>query len=301
VSNLFAGIDYGGTETKAVVCTPDSWSPVVTSTGPDAPGLRQAEPASWPEVIRAWAERSGGLHTWRGLGIALAVPMVHGIATDRTRKLKGLDGQSLAELSGALHAALGIPVSLVHDGVAALLGEFALDPAAVAGSAGMLTFGKSIGFGWARNGEPLSSPYTSWISHMQLSPTRTPAVPCPGCQQVGCWRSIYQEMKGDAENAKADCLPALLEATAQGIATVLNVLPMDRLFLGGGWTRHNLDAAGIDDASITRINPWSLLLEKLRPRLLIPPESVLHFAGGGTWSGAIGAAWQTQREISSVT
>ncbi len=262
-------------------------------------GLRQADPAAWPDAIRAWADRIGlPVRTWRGVGISLAVPLVRGRASDRTRKLKGLDGVTIRELRAYLSDALRVPVSIVPDGVAALLGEFAANPGAVAGSSGMLTFGHSIGFGWAHDGDALAAPYTSWVSHLQLHREFAPSAgPCPGCGQHGCWRTIYQALKGiDAADPKAESLTPLLEYTAQGVAAVLNVLPMDRLFLGGGWARHNLHPEGIRNDAIKRLRPFDVLLGYLKSRILVEPEGVLRLAAGGAYGGAVGAAWQAYRD-----
>jgi predicted NBD/HSP70 family sugar kinase len=301
VPPLCAGIDAGGNDTKAILCAADGWSLFYPS--PDiqpieTPNLRRLAPESWPNEIIRWASSIGHpVSLWKSLGIALALPLIDGVASDRTRKFLGLDGRSIVKLQEDLHQALGIWVSILHDGAAALFGELAHDPLAVHGSTGILTFGNSIGFGWARDGEPLMTPYTSWVSHVQLCPG-FPLFPatCQGCGRVGCWRSIYQFLKGDKDNPKIEFLPTLLEFTAQGIATVLNVLPMDNLFLSGGWTEHHLNPRAIQNEAVMGLKPFDSLRSFLKSRIVVEPSRIIRLAKGGQYSGAVGAAWYAYRQ-----
>ncbi len=295
--DLFVGIDHGGSETKAALWEADRC--LATGRGAAAPALRELEPARWPQAIRTWADQLGyPVGSWRGLGLSLALPIVRGMILDPTRKFRDLDGLALEELRSALSRGLALPVSIIHDGQAALLGELALAPAGVPGRSGMLTFGKSIGFGWAVDGHIWSGPYTSWVSHLQLCPDGLPgAEPCVGCGQLGCWRVVYQTLKGtDDAHPNADCLDTLLRYTAQGIAGMLNVLPLDRLFLGGGWVAHNLDPRGIRNEAVRRREPYAILMSYLKGRMLIDPASVLQLGKSETYSAAIGAAWHASRE-----
>ena len=231
------------------------------------------------------------------------MPLLEGRVDDKTEKFK-VQGEAILrdvpirEVEEKIRDGGNRKVSVLHDGAAALFGEFAMDPGANKGGVGILTFGRSIGFGWALEGNPVISPYTSWVSHIQLRPTfpfpAGPSVTCPGCKQRGCWRLLYQSLKGDQDDPRIECLRALVEVTAQGISSVLNVLPTNRLFLGGGWTQYNLNEASgcFDDRLKTkRLHPYEDLLRRLKHRICIDPDKVLRFAQRGDESGAIGAAY----------
>ena len=291
VSGRFVvGVDDGQTTTKLVVSDPANWSePVYCETY--KPGLGREHPNNWAETIRRWLERAG-LTEMTALGISLSVPIVRDKMSDPTFKSVGLHGMTLAELQSALSPLL-CPVAPIHDGASQLLGQLAVDSEAAGMAAvGFVAFGGSVGLGFAANGVPLMRPQTSWVSHIQLWRDRPGAAACPGCRQVGCWRGIYQSLKGDQEDPKLDRLSELLDFTAQGVATILTTLPMDRIYLGGNWVSHFVNP-GTCLPAVRRLAPCDALMGHLASRLgaILDPRDIVRFANDQAYSGAVGAAY----------
>jgi len=313
------GIDLGGRLTKVVICQLFGGKFLMRASEEGSKdgslqGLRSTPLISWKEQIDVWIQQHGFQpNEVKGIGISLAVPFLKNKLDDKTEKFKEPQGKPIlrnvpiGDAENAIRGNSDRKVAILHDGAAALFGEIAGNPDAKNGSVGMLTFGRSIGFGWARDGSLLTNPYTSWVSHLQLRPTfpalATNSVTCPGCKQQGCWRLLYQSLKGDGIDPRIECLPALLEVTSQGISSVLNVLPMDRLFLGGGWAQYILnDESDSFDARLKAkaLTPFRELKKSLKPRICIDPEEVLRFAQGGDNSGAIGAAYYALNSLDQV-
>ena len=286
---MILGLDVGQIRTKAAVCDPEKdWAVVFRQIL--TPGLGQQDPSNWAHLIKELLKRAG-LMRLKAIGISLALPIVHARVWDPTEKFLGLAGQSLEQLETKL---LPYRVAFLHDGASAVLGQFAAEQkVACLGAVGFLAFGGSIGFGFTVKGQPLMHPYTSWVSHIQLRPDfQGNTVPCLGCGQVGCWRAIYQCFAGSSEDPKIDQLPDLVEATSQGIAAVSNTVPMDRLYLGGGWATHFLNPETCLP-EVRALDPFDTLLAQLKTRLgaILNPRDLIHFAQGGEYSGAIGAAY----------
>jgi hypothetical protein len=66
MDELFAGIDYGGDETKAVIWDPARRRRVYPPPGPTQiapPGLRGKDPSDWAQLIHDWIAQtcSGGV------------------------------------------------------------------------------------------------------------------------------------------------------------------------------------------------------------------------------------------------
>lgn len=301
----FVGIDYGGDRTKAVIWDSDANSLIYDSVGEDKekpiPNLRKKQPQKWAKVISNWLKRlSFSQNVISGIGISLAVPIVQDVVYNETRKFSNLNRVYISDLEKNLSVQCNKPVSVIHDGTAALFGEFAYDQDAQKGSVGILTFGNSIGFGWAREGNPLMHPYTSWVSHIQLRPEAV-SEKCIRCNQTGCWRTLYKTLRGDKFNYKIEKLSQLVEITTQGIAALLITLPMNRLYLGGGWVKYFLNPSTITNEQIKDKKPFDILVNGLRERIpFINPEELIRFAQGGDYSGAIGAGWSAKRAYINV-
>jgi len=298
METLFLGVDVGLSATKAALCDPKKgWEAVCCHTF--EPGLGAIAPAAWAGAVDSLIEEWG--HTRpRAVGVSLALPMVREQIVDPTQKFCELDGKTVEQLKDELR--LPYPVAVLHDGAAQLLGELAASSdTQLDENVGFLAFGGSIGFGYAMRGTPLTHPYTSWVSHVPIRPaTGDACASCPGCNRVGCWRSLYQSLKGTEADPKTDRLPELLDVTAQGIATVLAILPMHRLFLGGGWTRHFLNPA-TSLLHARELNPYQTLLAELESRLgaILTPRDLIQFARTGAFSAAIGAAWFVAMSLAS--
>lgn len=270
------GIDAGGIGTKVAAVDEATLQRLGTGT---FDSLASEPLSNWMPNLRRWAEAiECPLREVSKIGIAIAVPIVHGKVHEKTGKFSSLKGRNIDEIAGELSRECGgLPVAILHDGAAALLGELAaVDDQHIPRSAGILTFGASIGFGYAWFGEVLVQPYTSWVSHAQLKPD-FPGPFCRACQQRGCWRKVYQAYR-DQEDHRA-----LVEVIAQGTAIVVNTLPLDRLFLGGG----RISTGGPE--------LFDQICCELQPRLLIEPRAVLQPASADKYAGAIGAAFYARR------
>jgi len=292
---LVAGFDAGASATKAVLCDPEKdWAIIYSQTL--CPGLESLHPGDWMRLIRRVLEEAGTSENKVGAtGFSVSLPIVNGTMRDPSHKTQGLDGKTSDQVRKELQAPW--PTDFLHDAASHLMNQIAVDPLASSGTAGLLAFGGSIGLGITVNGEPMMRPWTAWPSHIQLRPGFRDAGPCPACKQEGCWRAIYKSLSGNAEEPKTDRLLDLVEVTAQGIAAVLCVLPMARLFIGGGWAKHFLNPDTCLPA-VRSLQPYNNLMAQLGSRLgeIIEPDRLIRFAQGGEYSGAVGAArfaWQT--------
>lgn len=151
-------------------------------------------------------------------------------------------GWSGFNVRGALSAALGVPVRLQTDVIAAAIGEHRFGAGRGIESLVYLTVGTGIGGGSLVNGEPVSSRLHAEMGHFRAA--RQPDDPfsgvCPfhgDCLEgmaAGPAIAARWGVPGEQLPAGHDAWDLTGRILADGLRTILAVLAPDRVILGGG-------------------------------------------------------------------
>lgn len=290
-----AGIDLGGTRIKMVA---------VTEAGEElrrAVGGTEGSGGGWIERIRAWLaelERElGGPPGWVGLAApGLVARDGRSIAWMRGRleTLQGLDWTERLEL--------GLPVPVVNDAHAALLGEAWLGAARGRRDVMLLTLGTGVGGGALVGGRLLAGHFGrgGHLGHIALDADGAPdIVGTPGSLEdaigdctVGArsggryssTEALVEALRAGDGDAEAVWLRSV-QRLACGIASLINVLDPEMVVLGGGIARAGPDL----------FRPLAGFLDAVEWRPLGSATPVVP-AELGEFAGAYGAARHAMNE-----
>ncbi len=287
------GLDLGGTRLKALAITPEGRELA-----------RETEPSGgrvWQENVRACFDR-----LIARLGMPLAVgAAAPGLASCDERRiafmpgrLPGLEGLDWSDLIPS-----PVPIPVINDAHAALLGEAWLGAAKGEHDVILLTLGTGVGGAILSDGRLLRGHLgrAGHFGHITLDAGGTPdIVNTPGSledafgnhslaiRSGGRYRSteelVADVLRGDAE---ASALWArMVRDLAAGIASLVNVLDPATVLLGGG----------IAEAGDALLTPLSAALDRFEWR---PGGQRVRLARAqlGDWAGACGAAARALQEI----
>jgi len=260
--HLALGVDVGGTKAKYVLIDVANCQVRLQKAIPTFCAMPLDD---WPSYIQT----DDSLQDVGPIAIAIAASHVAG-GVQKTSKFPKLEGQAVSDIEAQLTKVLSRPVRIIHDGTAGHLAALHEDPIRPSSSA-FLAFGTSIGLSLCLNGGFITLPYNCWVSHTQIAPTfafdeRT----CELCNQRGCARSVYKHYIASKDAA------GLAQTMAQLTINLLNTVPLDCVYLGGGV----LASYQLYQQVVQRVKPCVLLDANctLRP---VPKEEI---------AGAYGAA-----------
>ncbi len=243
--NPVAGIDIGGTQIKAVACDADGRQLASVLT----PGEALCG-NGWPESVRealARLDRECGVVIPR---VGIAAP---GLASkdgrsirDMPGRLKGLPGLDWTEFLGR-----EIPVPVLNDAHAALLGEVWCGAARGARDCFMLTLGTGVGGAAMCDGRLLTGRLgrAGHLGHISLDPRGAPdIVRTPGSLEDAIGNhSVSRRTEGrftmtrdlleaaaTGDVEAAEVWEESVRVLAAGIVSLINVLDPEVVVLGGG-------------------------------------------------------------------
>jgi predicted NBD/HSP70 family sugar kinase len=278
------GFDLGGTNCKTWF---DNEEVIISEDD-----LSKANEQILLELIKKWMRYKEDVVA---VGIALSCTLVPEqkdrrilpTSTKFARLAYGAHRGVIGAIEAAWSKELGASVSFLNDGEAAAIDVFVRFKKRLGaedyGNMVIVTLGTSIGVGFIFNGRPYIGPYASRASHILLDPA---GVWCANEGHRGCWKTLVGDqartdlafnmglttdktkmvdVKYLADKARDDSKRAqlffkiLAENIAKGIATIVNIVPVQCVVISGG-----IGKAG------------EILMEPLRERLsrgdLIDPD-----------------------------
>lgn len=299
---LVIGVDVGGTNLRIGVV---DQSQVVWEHRAQADFsrlCRENAPAEALSAILAIMSSAikQGIDRYSGVvAVGVGFPGFIDPITQRVAQSPNLPGLLNIDLAGPLSHTLGIPVLIENDALAASYGEYVLGDANVR-SLVYMGLGTGVGGGAIVDGKPFPGAHgvAMEIGHIIVEPGGRPC----GCGNRGCLEQYasasgvaltYAEMtgksnidsalvarladEGDIKAVAAYCRAA--EVLAQGLASILKVLDVSHVVIGGGLSQ-----------------AWSLMEETFNSRLqqdLIPvlrDRVSVSVSRCGDQAGIIGAA-----------
>jgi glucokinase len=261
VTEYLVGVDFGATNLKAVVATPDG-----------AVVDRHVEPSFVHEGPKSTLRRIGAVVTrfqrrWRVARVGIAVCGPVDRASGALVESPVLPGWRDVPVVAALRESLGPDVVMDNDGNLAILGEWWLGAGERSGIVAGLTLGTGIGGGLIVGGRVFRGA-TGWAGEFgHIAVADGPRCPCGGQGCLGVLASATatllryrsrtgREVAGTAELVRiadggdADAVAALSETVghlAHGVRVLVNTLNPHVVVLAGGmagWGVRLADAVG---------------------------------------------------------
>ncbi len=300
MTDLFLGIDLGGTNTKLGVCTGEG-EVRGTATIP-------TEPERGPEdTIRRMAEAASALRerTGRAKACGSGVPGPLDLERSTLFKATNMPGWVEVPYPGLLGRRLGIPTFMENDANCAAWGEYVAGAGRGTRSLVLYTLGTGVGGGIVIDGQMWvgASGAAGELGHMTIDPRG----PRCACGQNGCveqYASATAVASRYGKGSARDCFDAArrgekdalavvdwaADALAIGLANMTHVLHPEVIVLAGG-----MAAAG--DLLLERVREgvrrrvFPVFLEKIRIELTRVP---------GDDAGWLGAALWAARQVQSI-
>lgn len=248
------GVDIGGTGTRFVALGVDGRVRARRSVAtPPAPLSAHDAGMFFRDAIR---ELLGSALTLSAVGIGVSGPVLAGGRIENPHTLPAFSGLRLAEV---VADALGVPVAVQSDAVAAAIAEASVGAGAGAGALLHVTIGTGIGAAFIRGGVALlgADGIAPEAGHLDLA---DPSAPACYCGRAHCWeqaasRRALQRRAGVTDLAGLDSLAAATgepgadgdrartifddygRALGLGLRNLVQVLRPDRIVLGGGGAR----------------------------------------------------------------
>jgi glucokinase len=309
MTDLFLGIDLGGTNTKLGLCT-EAGEPRGSASIPT-----QADRGPQDTVNRV-AAAARALMDGHGAARACAAGVPGTLDLERRLMVRpvNLKGWSNVPFPEMLGGALGIPTFLENDANCAAWGEFVAGAGRGAGSLALYTLGTGIGGGIVLNADLWigASGAAGEFGHMTVYPGGRP---CP-CGLLGCLeqyasanslarrygKGSSRECFEAARRGEADALAAVdeaAEALSIGVSNVLHVLHPDVIVLAGG-----MALAG--DLLLERVRKgvrdrvFEDYLKRIRIEISQVPGDDAGWLGAGLWAARKVAAPSPIREPTSA-
>lgn len=239
------GLDLGGTQIKALAITPagDTVREHTRENGGD-------EPVSWiagmQEILADWRADLGAAPRFVGL-------CAPGLAARDARSIAFMPGrmEALQGLVWGEALKLDVPVRVLNDAHAALLGEVGCGAAQGARNAVMLTLGTGVGGAILCDGHLLRGHLgrAGHIGHLSLDPDGLPGITgAPGCLEDAIGNCTLPRRTGgrfhdtrallDAvsrgDGAAASVWQASVRALGAGIVSIINAVDPEVIVIGGG-------------------------------------------------------------------
>ncbi|HXX94076.1 MAG TPA: ROK family protein [Planctomycetota bacterium] len=244
MTDLFLGIDLGGTNTKIGLCD-GKGSPRGSLSVPTLPE-RGA-----PDTVRRISEAARTLMGERGQAAACGSGVPGPLDLERQVLLRAnnLPGWSRVPYPRMLGECLGIPTFMENDANCAAWGEFVAGAGRDTRSLVLYTLGTGIGGGIVLGGDLWigASGAAGELGHMTIDPH---GPPCP-CGQIGCveqYASASAVARNYGQGTAKECFEAAqrgnpaaqkavegaTEGLATGLANLIHVLHPDIIVLAGG-------------------------------------------------------------------
>lgn len=283
------GIDLGGTNVKAGLCTPDGRILASDSVPTDA----AKGPADTLRRMAALALRLAGKRRVRACGVGVPGPL----DLERTRIIvaPNLPAWRNVRVPAVLRRHLGVPVVMENDANCAAFGEYRAWPECECFV--LYTLGTGVGGGIVIDGRLWigASGAAGELGHMQIDP-RGPVCGCGrrGCVEVFASANAVAKAAGmSAKDAFASRSPRARKAIARaawglgtGIANLIHVLHPDRVILAGGMAAAGEKLLAPVRAEVRR-RVFPVHLEKIR----------IHASRLGDDAGWLGAAlWAAKKK-----
>lgn len=194
-------------------------------------------PVDAGEILDAVLGLASGLVTGspsRVLGVGVGTP---GIVDEAGRVLSAPNfGWEGLDLAGTMHERLGVPVTVVNDANAAVLGEFTF--AGAAQNALLIRIGKGVGSGLLTDGQLVRGAHLAGgeLGHVTVG---TDGGPRCACGKIGCLEAWLSEAAlaahSDAERpgARAAALHEAGDRLGIALAPVVGVLDISEIILSG--------------------------------------------------------------------
>lgn len=249
--------------------------------------------------------RRSGVDTARVLGVGLAVPGPLDAAHRAVLEPPNLDGWPDVALADVLEERAGIPVVMDNDATAAAIGERWAGGAERAGSFVYVYLGSGVGIGVVLGDQVHRgvSNNAGEIGHVHSGGGRACHCGRRGCLEAYCstraivaaWRDAGATPKGesvadaydelcrraaDGDTAAVRVLRQAATRLGQSLASVVSVLDVDRVVLGGPALRHVAELVRDRVAKVVRDQVWA---SRVRP---VHVQTALI----GEDAGAVGAA-----------
>jgi glucokinase len=293
MTDLFLGIDLGGTNVKLGVCTArgevrgSASLPTDAAKGP-------------PDTIRRMAEAAARLMEKTGRARACGSGVPGPLDLERTILFRAtnMPGWQKVPYPEMLGRALGIPTFMENDANCAAWGEFIAGAGRGTRSLVLYTLGTGVGGGIVINGEMWvgASGAAGELGHMTIDPDGPPC----GCGQNGClevygsatavakrWgRGGAKECFDAARRGDPDALAVVdwaADALAIGLANMTHVLHPEVIVLAGGMAQSSdLLLNKVREGVKKRVFP--VFLEKIRIEASQVPGDDAGWLGAALWA-----------------
>jgi glucokinase len=228
------GIDIGGSRLRAALVDPSGTILARTETITNAsagPETVIAQVVDLVTTVASPADRSA----LAGAGVACPGPL--DTATGRALGIPTLSGFADFPLAARLEAALGLPVALENDGIAAAIGEWQFGAGRGLDNIVYITVSTGIGGGIIADGKPLRGRMgmAGHVGHMTIM---RDGEACP-CGSHGCWEAYASgtAFTRRIRSVAPDALPATIFAAAREGYTAAQALVAEEAdWLGIGIT-----------------------------------------------------------------
>jgi glucokinase len=293
MTDLYLGIDLGGTNIKLGVCSSEG---AVRDTL-SIPALPERGPE---DVVARMAEAAARLQSKAGRAAACGsgVPGPLDLGRRTLIRATNLQGWRDVPYPDLLGRALGMPTYMENDANCAAWGEYVAGCGRGTNSLVLYTLGTGVGGGIVVAGELWigASGAAGELGHMTIDP----AGPRCGCGQIGCVEQYASATavarrwgKGDAKEcfeaaSKGDPAARAVvdwsaDGLAQGVANMIHVLHPDIIVLAGGMAQAGrLLLDRVREGVRQRV--FEVFLEKIRIELSQVPRDDAGWLGAALWA-----------------
>lgn len=277
---LWAGVDLGGTGTRAVIVAEDGH--VLAGTTVPTDSFKSDPVQRLADLLLGLVEDVSPL---AGVGIGASGPV--DLTTGRIHNLDTLPQFTGLDVAGGLQGRLGASTWIDNDAVAAALAETEWGEATDSQSLLCITLGTGIGAVLIEAGRPRRAADGQHPEggHIPVAGTGSPCY----CGLPQCWeqvasRTALDRLRRSGELDAAALWTEYAERVASGLIALVTIYHPERIVIGGSVAQHWDQLAGPLRTALSRFREFD-------------PDTKLAPSKRGERGGALGAALLPQRGI----